>query len=400
MAIEIPRELIEHILLGSGDSRRQLQDSPILIDVWVEFAKNPDAPADLLITSHQESTSNELAAEIYRGISRPEGAEHDPVVAPLQNFVAARLYFGEVLQILVPLTSWWQDDRTQSEFDEYDSARSPKLTRAVDDIIDLRSRWLESPDTAAMTNRRSAFERFVALCTLVCLAGLDSLHENTTTLAAATTRLMQAPASDIRAIVLGLLQSMKAKPKPMVRQIALNRRATAAIARSVPTVKADAAQRLFNIDCAGIDWAVLDTGVDEKHPAFGERVKATYDFTNYREIVSLGNERQQVRKMNLETLKEARGGKLPTGADGKLKKIGQAAAAGQPLPLDLVTDMVRLTDPETPVSVHGTHVAGIIAASKYTDPQDARIRRRHVSGDRHLRLPCPQVRRRGARGSR
>ena len=35
MAIEIPRALIEYILLGSGDSRRQLQDSPILGDVWV-----------------------------------------------------------------------------------------------------------------------------------------------------------------------------------------------------------------------------------------------------------------------------------------------------------------------------------------------------------------------------
>ena len=368
MAIEIERELIEYILLGSGDSRRQLQDSPILIDVWVEFAKNPDASADLLITSHQESTSNQLAAEIYRGVSRPEGAEHDPAVALLQNFVAARLYFGEVLQILVPLTSWWQDSSTQREFVEYGLAQSPKLTQTVNDIIDLRSRWLESTDTAAMMNGRSAFERFVALCTLVCLAGLDSLNEDTKTRTTATTRLLQTPTSGIRETVLGLLQSMKAKTKPMVRQIALNRRATAAIASSVPTVKADAAQRLFNIDCAGIDWAVLDTGVDERHPAFGARVKATYDFTNYREIVSLGNERQQVRKMNLETLKHARGGNVPAGADGKLKKIGQAAAAGQPLPLDLVTDMVRLTDPTPPVSVHGTHVAGIIAASKYTDP--------------------------------
>jgi serine protease AprX len=383
MAIEIPRGLIEHILLGSGDSRRQIQDSPILIDVWVKFAKNPDEPTDLLITSHKESTSTALAAEIYRGIWRPEGAEHDPVVAPLQNFVAARLYFGEVLTILVPLTGWWQDPATQTELDAYDTADSPKLTQTVNDVVDLRKRWLDSPGTAAVTNKRSAFERFVAVCTLVCLAGLDSLHEDTEKLAgldafeaakekrtAAKTRLMDKTESDITATVLGLLQSMKPKPKPtpMVWQIALNRRAAAAVAHSVPTVKADAARRLFDVDCSGIDWAVLDTGIDEKHPAFGNRVKATYDFTNYREIVSLGNERQQVRKMNLEILKQARDGKLPTGADGKLKKIGEAATAGQPLPLDLVTDMVRLTDPPSPKSEHGTHVAGIIAACKYTDP--------------------------------
>ena len=43
MAIEIPRALIEYIMLGSGDSRRQLQDSPILGDVWVRYAEQPAA---------------------------------------------------------------------------------------------------------------------------------------------------------------------------------------------------------------------------------------------------------------------------------------------------------------------------------------------------------------------
>jgi serine protease AprX len=144
MAITIPRELIEYILLGRGDSRRHLQDSPILIDVWVEYANDPIAPVDLLITSHKESTSNELAAEIYQGIARPDGAEHDPVVAPVQNFVAARLYFGEVLKILVPLTNWWQEDKTQAEFDEYDTAGSPKLKQTVNDVVDLLNGF---PDT-------------------------------------------------------------------------------------------------------------------------------------------------------------------------------------------------------------------------------------------------------------
>lgn len=380
MAIPIPRDLIEYILLGSGDSRRQIQDSPILIDVWVEYARNPSAPTDLLITSHEESTSNKLAAKIYSVLDRPDDAE-DPVIAPLQNFVAARLYFGEALKLLVPLTTWWQEKKTQDELDEYDDPGSPKLRHTVNDVIELRTRWLNRDDAAAMPNNRSAFERFVAMCTLVGLSGLDSLNEAEAGGAqglkaleeAATTRLMQKSESDIETTVLGFLQTMKATmkagPTPMVFQIALNRRASAAIAESVATVKADAARRVFDIDCAGIDWAVLDTGIDKSHPAFGTRIKETYDFTNYREIVSLGNERQQAREMNLKILKQARDGKLPNGAATKLRKIGEAAAAGQPLPLDLVTDMVRLTDPPTPLSPHGTHVAGIIAAAKYTKPK-------------------------------
>lgn len=375
MAIEIPRDLIDYILLGSGDSRRHIQDSPILIDVWFEYAKSPNAPVDLLVTSHEESTSAELAAEIYRGITstRPDGAEDDPGIAALQNFVAARLYFGEVLRYLVPLTSWFQDPETQAEFEQYDSAGSPKLVQTVSDVIDLRARWLEDPNASAMVNKRSAFERFVAVFTLVCLSTLNEMQDVETSdpkamaviEASSKARLLNRPESEIETIVLGLLQTMRAQPKPMVRQIALNRRATTAIARSVPTVKADAARRLFDIDCAGIDWAVLDTGIDQTHPAFGQRVKATYDFTNYLQIVSLGNERQQVREMNLKILEDARGGELPEDAATKLEKIGQAAAAGAPLPLDLVTDMVRLTAPPTPTSPHGTHVAGIIAAQKY-----------------------------------
>ena len=50
MAIEIPRTLVEFILLGPEDDRRQLQDSPILGDVWVAFAEKPHERQDLLIT--------------------------------------------------------------------------------------------------------------------------------------------------------------------------------------------------------------------------------------------------------------------------------------------------------------------------------------------------------------
>jgi serine protease AprX len=372
MAIEIPRGLIEDILFGSGDSRRYIQDSPILLDVWVKYAQRPGDPADLLITSHNESTATELAAEIYKGITRPANAEEDAAVSPLHSFVAARLYFGEVLANLVPLTEWWQDEKTQAEFDEYDSADSAKLAQTVADVIELRKKWLESPDTAAMADTTSPFERFVALCTLVCVAGSEKLLGEGRSSLEAVDRIMQlSPADDIVPAVLGFLQTMQPKPKPKVWQISLNRPAKAAIALSVPTVKADAARRLFDIDCAGIYWAVLDTGVDAQHPAFGDRVKATYDFTACRHIVSVGNERASVRAMNLKRLEEARGEKLPRTANAMLKEIGETLFAGRPVPWDLVGELVRLDKPPQPVSKHGTHVAGIIGAAKYdTDSED------------------------------
>ncbi|MGZ4584445.1 MAG: S8 family peptidase [Mycobacterium sp.] len=358
MAIEIPRALIEYILLGRGDSRRQLQDSPILSDVWFKYAEEPSQAADLLITSHKDSTANALAAEIYQGISRPPGEESDPEVAALQTFVAARLYFGEVMKILIPLTDWWQHPRTQDELAAYRTARSRKLEHTVADVIELLDRWSTSA-AAETVNKRSAFERFVALCTLVCLAAFG------------TDRKAVAAESDIAATVLGLLDTMDISHKAMVWQISLNRRATPAIEKSIPTVKADAARRLFGVDCAGINWAIVDSGIDSAHPAFkAQQIKRTYDFTNYRRIVSLGNEKPALRKKNLELIQKA-GGTLPNDAEEKLAEIADNAVKGRPVRWDLVKEFVELKDPPTPESEHGTHVAGIIGAAKRDDQESA-----------------------------
>jgi len=46
-----PRALVDLILLGPAGDRRQLQDSPVLGDVWLAFAAKPDKRMDLLIAN-------------------------------------------------------------------------------------------------------------------------------------------------------------------------------------------------------------------------------------------------------------------------------------------------------------------------------------------------------------
>ena len=50
MPIPIPRTLVDRLLLGPDGDRRQLQDSPVLGDVWIAFAETPGTACDLLIT--------------------------------------------------------------------------------------------------------------------------------------------------------------------------------------------------------------------------------------------------------------------------------------------------------------------------------------------------------------
>ena len=63
-------EEVEFVLLGPTNDRRQLQDSPILGDVWIEFAKKPTMPMDLLITPDRERLAGPVAVLIADLIAR------------------------------------------------------------------------------------------------------------------------------------------------------------------------------------------------------------------------------------------------------------------------------------------------------------------------------------------
>lgn len=388
MTEKIPPDLVEYILLGSGDSRRHMQDSPILGDVWIAYAENPRDPLDLLITSHKDTSANDLAAEIFLQLRdiRANAAVTQPRVAAVQNFVAASLYFHEVLRVLMPMTKWWLDRQTVEERAAYLAPEDTKkrsgfkkIDQTVADVRALVDAWAEGSPASTIHNRRTTFERFVALCALVFMVGPPPQSTKSKAMSNATWNILptktkenvaETSDAEIRDLVLGLLEAMVPATEPKVWQIARNRPASAAIKKSVPAVKADAARRVFDIDCSPITWAIVDSGIYTKHSAFKHRkIANTYDFTFYREIVDLGNVDDAVRKDNLAAIKAARG-TLPTGADAKLKKIATAAVNRQPMRADLVKEFLDLGEnPKEPASEHGTHVAGIMAAIDDSNPE-------------------------------
>ena len=115
MSIKIPHSLIEFILLGPEDDRRQLQDSPILGDVWVEFAKKPGVRLELLITPYKEQAAAIVARELRNSVraslqepnkDKPDERQEDlSAIAYLQGIVAASLTFEEVIRFVVPMTA-------------------------------------------------------------------------------------------------------------------------------------------------------------------------------------------------------------------------------------------------------------------------------------------------------
>ena len=80
-------------------------------------------------------------------------------------------------------------------------------------------------------------------------------------------------ARDYREVVKAFSQLVRKSVPPKRGETPLftasrNRDVEPTIDKSIQALKADAARRLFEIDCSALGWAILDSGVDVKHPAF------------------------------------------------------------------------------------------------------------------------------------
>ena len=403
MSISIPRSLVEYILLGPAGDRRQLQDSPILVDVWIAFAKDPGKPQELLITPHRAQTAGLVATELDRLVKR---ASKDPAdIAYLQGIIAARLYFAELLLVIVPMTEWWKSSRNNKEMQIYLS--SEKGLQRINEVLNIVQRmvahWSAPTKNQRVDEFLSSLDRYAALAGLILWASRDETRMNKGGSASEEEALAEAIKNGLQAITDGLQQIFNEilrqfPPKPekegeaLVYQVSLNREATMAVARSVPAVKADAARTLFAVKCNNIAWAVIDSGIKGDHAAFKDaddksRVKASFDFSNFRKIVSLDNLKilgkdAQDEEMKEERLKELLHDDLKekltvNDAVKRLTDLAMDAKYKRPIHWESVKPFVEINITTPPkFSDHGTHVAGIIGADRNgakelpTDEQD------------------------------
>ena len=89
------RALVELVLLGPTNDRRQLQDSPVLGDVWIAYAVKPAGAIDLLITPHKRAPAGPVAKEIadqIRQLKMKCDKGEEAKIAYLQGLVAGKLF--------------------------------------------------------------------------------------------------------------------------------------------------------------------------------------------------------------------------------------------------------------------------------------------------------------------
>jgi hypothetical protein len=340
---------LENWLFGLPGERRFTQDSPVLPEVWLAYSRAPGEPQDLLLTPHKDHSPVELLAALSTRLVEGDDREVEP--AYNEGYVVARLHFYQLVREVVPLSKWWASICVPGV--------RGNLGAWVKKVKDLRTLTAPRPASARGPARGDWLAWYLALLGRIELgeeegAGRDERASGKNAQIEPWRRYALAGASVLKGVPL-----RPAKSTPLWTA-SLNREAVTALSRSRLVVKADAAERVFSIGCGELRWAIVDTGIDATHPAFGRRgedgrlrkpgragpagasrVVATYDFTRLRSIVA------------------GRSGKL---SEDQREELEHRIKKGRALDWDALEPLLRVPREkyEAPKHGHGTHVAGIV----------------------------------------
>jgi serine protease AprX len=384
----IERSVLEDLIFSRAPMRRYTQDCPILPDVWFEYGRNPLAQVDLLLTPRRGITPGQAATAIQSRLGQERGspswaARHDDESSATQlvysqSTVAGLFWFDELVRVILPLSVWERTYRTE-------------------ETTSLAEQWLGLPATSPEERATLAadlqsmesggrLERAAELVWMIRIVGtIERARQQTQAGEAddvADAPLDPTAASDLVAAVVDLLADAPplGPATSSIFSVSRNRKTMPAVWRSVPAIKADAARWVFRLNCADLQWAILDSGIDASHPAFrgrdvngtqfkepfrdlderpknNTRVVATYDFTRIRKLLDPDHIEadgtpefvERLHAMELTPQDLARhlrsGRRIDWDIFGPLLQIPHEADAYRP-----------------PAHEHGTHVAGILAA--------------------------------------
>lgn len=402
---KLDRKLMEQLMFGTGRVRRFTQDSPVLPDVWLEYAKGPGGeeerltgppeepgpfpPVKLLLTPFRENSAGDIRTELRERLKAERKTGMLPRVIYNQSTVAATLCFEDLVRAVLPMTAFWERLDKQWRIEDVETGLAHEnLATAVQDP--------EHPPLLPTGEKEGEMRRPPpALLWMIRVVGaLALVHQGEPLperffsregVTGATTedwkKLVEAVADLIRGVKPG---SKKAR----IYSVSLNREASPTVSRSTLAIKADAARRLFEISCSELAWAVIDSGIDARHPAFRRRKKTdlysqkafendkgepenctrvveTYDFTQIELLLdpdtpALPEHLAKRLKRRTKQARELR---------EQLETVNQALASGRSIDWKLVAPLLRIPQDEgedkyiPPGHDHGTHVAGILAGN-------------------------------------
>lgn len=423
------RKALMKAILGTFGHSRYTQDSPLRPDVWMAWweklmmgQKSPRV--DLILDPANGCPAGRVAVALEALLADAPGPLDNTVEARIKKretahiaysrtTVQAKLTPDEAMTTVIAMSTWW-DGRNRE-------AKKPSVSLGQG-ALDRIEKWRGTGDESvtvdqAISGRQASFQfyRFAALASLTKFIeehpdDREVIQDLAVKLASGRTPLVKLlgalgeyltkalTAIDAEKNRLNEFENKNRGPAPRIHAAAVNREAANAIYRSRKTVKVDATHTLFRIDTSGIVWAVIDSGIDARHPAFfahpnpkpaapqpGEtleprtwpyetRIAVSYDLTFLRDLLA--------HSAYPETAPELREDKTIPGAEAiqaswdafvahqtkeeepMLKRLVERRNAGLVIGWDILSPLVRIPHDDLyrpPRNEHGTHVAGILA---------------------------------------
>jgi subtilisin family serine protease len=405
---------IEEIFYGRSDEqRRWTQDFPVLPDVWIAFGAEPLRRHELLLTPHYQSSAPRLAEHLRRRIKAELRSEHwksrherdeRPRILVNESVVLASLTFDELVRVALPLSWWWEQTVL------------PLLEGlSWEQAVELAIGAPPPPDaTPAKGPKRRAgdarsLERLIEVAGSIWHgamqrpADVEPGGSDATTARGAdqhdaspgTPGAARLPAH--RAAFRSLMLDMDpfADGRGTLWGVNMNRPAGIAMWRSRLAVKADAAASLFNIRSTGLCWAVIDTGIDARHPAFYRRSGGENGSRPLRRDPNNRDDQfrfqsRVVRTYDFMRLKTLLDPDAPLPAAARSALAGHAERKrmiadlqtslrhGRSIDWDLLEPFLRVPHDRRyraphEENKHGTHVAGILAGNWPEAEQDTAV---------------------------
>lgn len=446
--VVLPRPVIDYLMMERGREaapQRFTADGGIVADIWYRLGENLGAPIDALVTPVEGVGAVEAGSIIYDGIAAyrrsdvpkprclPKTRERLKV-APLEVFATANLYADEIIRVILPLTSWWSRQGI-GWLNPTDPAPEGTGSAAIPPPAELRSVLRSEIVSLLKSGRRTevrhdmrsnrVVRRIRDAASVAALIGLVALAADTAGLPGTLPEATDDPSADRRELdnwffgageaiadtaiselsrdlppalldarlspasdqAARLKDPDQLRPIAIVHRVFCDRRTELAVTDGICTIKADAANRVFDISCRDITWAVIDSGIDATHPAFADhdarrkpasRIKAIFDFTLIDRIRDLalaktsGAARKALIAEIVAALKDLPDYPYEPGFDARAAQNLDLIAEQLALKLQpdwaLIEPLIRRRhenagEPRRPViSSHGTHVAGILGA--------------------------------------
>jgi subtilisin family serine protease len=364
-------------MFGAGRARRFTQDSPVLPDVWLAYAgaleeenilRSPRGALQILLTPFRKAQPGVVRNAINNLL-----ADEEARVIYNQSTVMADLTFQELIQVVLPMTSWW------TKLGDIKLLQAP----AVQKLVARGARDPENPESqftkAELKDKKGHAAQVAGLPPdvfwLVRVVGaLDLVLRGETLPDLFHPELGKQDWLPVVKAVAALVKNASKPPAaPLVYVASLNRAGWTSVRESGLAVKADAARQLFSISCKDIRWAVIDGGIEARHPAFrtdptvspkewskNTRVIETYDFTLLEKLLA------GVYPERIEKLRKSKS-RLGQDTEAKIQRLEAMIKAGETMDWRVVGPMIRVAhnekEYEAPLFDHGTHVAGILAAN-------------------------------------